>query len=118
MQILQVAIRALQLLWVVLLTALIGNVIALNNDAAGSAEAAVNFSMFVIVLSWLVVLYGLVAAVVESLSIPIAVLAADLLATLFTLIDGIGTSSGKNFALDGSRSSSATVWKGQLLTNS
>jgi len=82
-------LRILQLLWIVLLTALIGNVIASNINAAGSAEAAVNFAMFAIVLSWLAALYGLVANYVESISMAIAHLALDGLATLFTLIAAI-----------------------------
>lgn len=45
--------------------------------------------MFVIVLSWLATLYGLATAIVESLAIPIVLLAADAVAVLFTFIDAI-----------------------------
>lgn len=45
--------------------------------------------MFVIVLSWLATLYGLATSIVESLAIPIVLLAADAVAVLFTFIDAI-----------------------------
>jgi hypothetical protein len=46
--------------------------------------------MFVIVLSWLAALLGLVAGMIQRITLPlIALLGADLLATLFTLIDAI-----------------------------
>ncbi|WYZ41555.1 hypothetical protein EsH8_V_000450 [Colletotrichum jinshuiense] len=86
---LPVLIRGVQLLWTLLVTALIGNVIALNISSAGSAMAAVNFSMFVAVVCWLAALYGLVAAFVSALSIPIVMLALDGAAVLFTFIDSI-----------------------------
>ncbi|KAJ9164735.1 hypothetical protein NKR19_g1142 [Coniochaeta hoffmannii] len=82
----QLILRCLQFLWVLLITALIGNVIALNNDGH---MVSINFTMFVAVLSWLAVLYGLAAAFVESLAIPIVMLALDGAAALFTFIDGI-----------------------------
>lgn len=89
MALIQIALRALQLLWIVLLTALIGNVIASAHNNALVSNSAVNFSMFVIVLSWLATLYGLATAIVESLAIPIVLLAADAVAVLFTFIDAI-----------------------------
>ncbi|ROV96265.1 hypothetical protein VMCG_07691 [Cytospora schulzeri] len=89
MEIIQIAIRAFQLLWIILLTALIGNVLAANNDGSFVSTSSVNFSMFVIVLSWLVTLYGLAVGFVGALAIPIVVLACDGAAVLFTLIDGI-----------------------------
>lgn len=89
MELIPTALRGLQLLWLLLLTALIGNVIATNVAAAGSATAAVNFSMFVIVITWLSALYGLAAALVQQISIPIVQLALDGAAVLFTFIDAI-----------------------------
>lgn len=89
MALIQIALRGLQLLWIVLLTALIGNVIASAHNNALVSNSAVNFSMFVIVLSWLATLYGLATAIVESLAIPIVLLAADAVAVLFTFIDAI-----------------------------
>lgn len=82
-------LRILQLLWLVILTGLIGNVIALNINAAGNATAAINFSMFVIVLAWLAALYGLIANYVETIAIPVAMLALDAAATLFTFIAAV-----------------------------
>lgn len=82
-------LRAVQLLFIVILTALIGNVIATNVNAAGSATAAVNFSMFVIVVSWLASIFGLAATFVERLAIPVALVSMDAAATLFTFIDAI-----------------------------
>lgn len=89
MELIQIALRGLQLLWIVLLTALLGNVIATAHNDALVSNAAVNFSMFVTVLSWVVTLYGLAVAVAESLAIPIVVLAADAAVVLFTFIDAI-----------------------------
>lgn len=89
MEIIQLGIRALQLLWIILLTALLGNVIASNNNGSFVSRPGVNFSMFVTVLSWVVALYGMAVAFVGALAVPIVVLACDALAFLFTLIDGI-----------------------------
>ncbi|TDZ26653.1 Non-classical export protein 2 [Colletotrichum sidae] len=86
---LKVAIRGSQLLWVLLITALIGNVIALNINGAGSAMAAINFTMFVAVVCWLAALYGLATAFVSALAIPIIIFALDGVALLFTFIDSI-----------------------------
>ncbi|OLN85857.1 Non-classical export protein 2 [Colletotrichum chlorophyti] len=85
----RVVIRGLQILWTLLVTALIGNVIALNINGAGSAMAAINFTMFVAVVCWLASLYGLVVAFISSLAIPIAILVLDGAAVLFTFIASI-----------------------------
>jgi hypothetical protein len=45
--------------------------------------------MFTSVFCMLVVLYGFAAAFVESLAIPIALIVADGLATLFSFIAGV-----------------------------
>jgi hypothetical protein len=82
----QMILRGLQFLWVLLITALIGNVIALNYNGS---MAAINFTMFVAVLSWLAVLYGLAASFVERLAVPIVLFALDGAAALFTLISAI-----------------------------
>lgn len=89
MEIIQIAIRGLQLLWIILLTALLGNVIATSNNGSFVSAAAVNFSMFVTVLGWLVTIYGLAVAFVDSLAIPIVVMATDALVVLFTFIDAV-----------------------------
>lgn len=82
-------LRGVQILFTLLLTALIGNVIASNVKAASSAEAAVNFSMFVVVISWLAALYGLASNFASTLARPIIQMPLDGLATLFTTIDAI-----------------------------
>lgn len=87
--IVNMGLRGLGLLWTLLITALIGNVIANNNNATTSAESAVNFTMFVAVLSWLALLYGLAASFMSSLARPIIMLPLDGLATLFTFIAAI-----------------------------
>ncbi|KAH9885176.1 marvel domain-containing protein [Xylariomycetidae sp. FL2044] len=89
MELIKSILRIVQLLLVLITTALVGNVIANNVDAAGSAEAAVNFIMFVCVLSWIAVLYGLVSHFVQSLAIPIVALGLDAACTLFTFIGAI-----------------------------
>lgn len=82
-------LRGTALLWTLLITALIGNVIASNIDAAGSAMAAVNFTMFVAVLSWIVCLYAIASSFVSALAFPIVMLPLDALAVLFTFVDAI-----------------------------
>jgi hypothetical protein len=82
-------LRIVQLLWTLLITALIGNVIASNVNAASSAESAINFAMFVAVLSWIASIYGLAASFVTSIAFPIVLLALDGLATLFTFIAAV-----------------------------
>lgn len=89
MEIIQIALRALQLLWILLLTALLGNVIAANNNGSFVSTDGVNFSMFVTALAWVVSLYGLAVGFVSALAIPIVVLVCDVLAVLFTFIDAI-----------------------------
>ena len=81
----QIGLRAFQFLFTLLLTALVGNVL---NDNSNS-PASVNFAMFVAALSWIVLLYGLLAAFIESLAIPFVLVVLDGLATLFTFVAGI-----------------------------
>jgi hypothetical protein len=89
MTLLNTALRGFQLFCTLIFTAMIGNVIATNIAAAGSATAAVNFSMFVAVLAWLAALYGLASAFASTLARPIVQLPLDGAATLFTFIDAI-----------------------------
>lgn len=89
MEIIQIGLRALQLLWIIILTSLLGNLIATAHNNALVTNSAVNFSLFVTVLAWLATLYGLALAFVSSLAIPIVVLAADALVVLFSFISGI-----------------------------
>jgi len=87
----QTVLRALQFLWTLLITALIGNVIA---EAFAGNAATINYSIFVAVFSWLVLFYGLAASFMESLAIPIVLLVLDGLAALFTLAAGIALAAG------------------------
>lgn len=82
-------VRGLALLWTLLITALIGNVIASEDHAAGSAKAAINFTMFVAALSWVVCLYGLASSFISALGRPIIMLPLDALGVLFTFISAI-----------------------------
>ncbi|ROT34626.1 hypothetical protein SODALDRAFT_329491 [Sodiomyces alkalinus F11] len=79
-------LRLAQLLWTLLVTALIGNVIDLNRNGP---MAAVNFAMFTAVLSWIAALYGLAASLFSSLAIPLVTLVLDGLATIFTFIAAV-----------------------------
>lgn len=82
----QAGLRVLQFLWVLLITALVGNVIA---DAFSGNSSSINYAIFVAVFCWLVVLYGLAAAFVESIAMPIALIVLDALAAVFTFIAGV-----------------------------
>ncbi|KAI0201902.1 marvel domain-containing protein [Astrocystis sublimbata] len=82
-------LRIAQFFLVLVATALLGNVRANSHNAAGSATAAINFSIFVLALSWITILYNLLAYFVSAVAIPIAGLSLDALATLFTAICAI-----------------------------
>ncbi|KAF7550878.1 hypothetical protein G7046_g7875 [Stylonectria norvegica] len=89
MGLIKMILRGLALLWTLLITALIGNVIASNIDAASSATAAVNLAMFVAVLAWLACLFGLAAFFVSALARPIIQLPLDGLLVLFSFISAV-----------------------------
>jgi hypothetical protein len=82
-------LRALALLWTLLITALIGNVMANNINAASSATKAINFTMFVAAWSWVTCLVGLAAVIITALAIPWILFPLDVLAVLFTFISAI-----------------------------
>lgn len=82
----KIALRGIALVWTLLITALIGNVIASN---VNGHMVTVNFTMFVAALSWVALLYGLFAIFIESIAVPSALLILDGLATLFTFICAI-----------------------------
>lgn len=86
---LKTGLRGLQLLWCLLLTALIGNVLASTQTSSSSATAAVNFTMFVIVASWLSATYGLVARLFPSLENTSVQLPADAAGTLLAFIGAV-----------------------------
>lgn len=85
----QIILRGLQILWLILLTGLLGNIVASENHGALLSRPGVNFSMFVTVVAWIGALFGLAATFIEAIAVPIAVLAADGVVILFTLIDAI-----------------------------
>ncbi|KAF4969265.1 hypothetical protein FSARC_3471 [Fusarium sarcochroum] len=85
----QMILRGTTLLLTLLLTALIGNVIATNIDAAGSATAAVNFIMFIAIVSWIVCAIGLLSFFASALDKPQMQLPLDGVAVLLTFIGAI-----------------------------
>jgi hypothetical protein len=80
----QLGLRVSQFLWTLLITALVGNAIA---TAFSGNPSSVNYAIFVAVFSWLVLLFGFVAAWMEMSNIIL--IALDTLATLFTFIAGV-----------------------------
>ena len=82
----QSVLRGSQFLWTLLITALIGNVIA---SAFAGNPSSINYAIFVAVFSWLVLFYGFAAAFMEGLAIPIVMIGLDGLATLLTFIAGV-----------------------------
>ncbi|KAI9900344.1 hypothetical protein N3K66_004606 [Trichothecium roseum] len=82
-------LRAIAVVLTLLITALIGNVIANNINASSSATKAINFTIFVAAWSWITALYGIVAAFVPSLFFTFLILPLDILAVLLTFIDAI-----------------------------
>lgn len=82
-------LRGIALFWTLLITALIGNVIASDNDAATSARSAINFTMFVAALSWIVCIYGMLSTFISALGRPLIMLPLDVLGVLFTFISAI-----------------------------
>lgn len=82
-------LRGFALLLTIVLTGLVGNVIATNIGASGSATAAVNFIMFVTVVSWIVCIVGLVAFFASAVDNPKLQLPLDGVAVLFSAIAAI-----------------------------
>jgi len=82
----KVLLQAWTFLWTLLSLALIGNVIAI---AFSGNPSSINYAMFTSVFCMLVVLYGFAAAFVDFLAIPIALIVADALATLFSFVAGV-----------------------------
>ncbi|KAF7547115.1 hypothetical protein G7Z17_g7969 [Cylindrodendrum hubeiense] len=86
-------LRCVALLITVLLTAMIGNVIATNIDGYGSATAAINFVMFVTVVSWITCIVGIGSFFASILSNPMIQTPLDSAAVLFTFIAAIVVSA-------------------------
>jgi hypothetical protein len=79
-------LRTAQFLFVLLTTALVGDAIA---KSIGGTPGAVNYAIFVAVWCWIAVLYGIAASVVQSLSVMMAHLVLDGMATFWTFIAGV-----------------------------
>jgi len=78
MQIVQICLRAVQFIFTLIITALIGNVI---HGAFAGNPSSVNFAMFVAAWSWIALIIGGAAAFVEAVP-GIIVLITDALAVL------------------------------------
>ncbi|KAJ3551526.1 hypothetical protein NPX13_g11342 [Xylaria arbuscula] len=103
-------LRLAQFFLILIATALLGNVRANSQHAAGTATAAINFSLFVCALAWLAVLYGLVANFVSAVAIPVVALALDGLSTLFTFIGAVVLSAKLTTVNCGNWGSRASDW--------
>lgn len=86
MELPQLVLRGLQFLFTLLITALVGNVIA---EAFAGNASAINYAIFVAVFSWIVLLLGAAAAFVGALAIPVVMIALDAVAALLTFIAGV-----------------------------
>lgn len=86
MQLSQLILRIIQLVFLIIITGLIGNVIA---SAFAGNPGYINYAIFVCVFGFLNVLYGLAAAFMDALAIPFVLGVFDLLTTLFTFIAGV-----------------------------
>lgn len=85
MNLAQLVLRSIQFIWILLVTALIGNVLAGKTDT----NSTVNYSMFVAAFCWVVWFYGIFALFIESIAIPVILLITDTLATIFTFVAGV-----------------------------
>ncbi|TID17561.1 Lipoyl synthase [Venturia nashicola] len=90
-QALNMAMRALQFLWTLLIMALIGNMIA---TAFAGNHSIVNYDMFVAVFSMLSLLYLIPATIKPNFAFhPMLMVGLDALNALFFLIGGIATAA-------------------------
>jgi hypothetical protein len=77
--------RANQFIWIILVTALIGNVLASKNEK----NSAVNYAMFAAAFAWVAWFYGIAAVLFDRIAIPLLVLILDVLAMIFTFVAAI-----------------------------
>lgn len=82
---LRAGLYTLALLWTVLITALIGNVIY---DAVGGTPSSINYVMFAAVWSWLTIFVGFAGSFSDAIP-PIALVVMDALAVLFTFVAAV-----------------------------
>lgn len=85
MNIIQLMLRGIQFVWIILITSLIGNVIA---SAFSGNPSSINYAMFVAAFCWVVLFIGIAGAVSDAIP-PIVVVISDSLAILFTFIAGV-----------------------------
>ncbi|EPE02774.1 non-classical export protein [Ophiostoma piceae UAMH 11346] len=84
-----IIVRGVQMLWIVLLVALLGNVISDNNNGHMSA---INYALFATIIAWVACLLGIASGFIGFLSGGIftyALIALDALAILFTFVAAI-----------------------------
>ncbi|KAI9055825.1 hypothetical protein LZ554_000765 [Drepanopeziza brunnea f. sp. 'monogermtubi'] len=82
----QLGLRAFQFLMILLTLSLIGNVI---QGAFAGNSSSINYAMFVSVFDMVVILWGIGCAFRPDLGFGFGIVAADAVATLFTVIAGI-----------------------------
>ena len=85
MHLLQALTRGIQFLWILLITALIGNILA----GKTATNSTVNYAMFTAAFCWIVWFFGLAAIFVESIALPVVLLVLDGMATVFTFVAGV-----------------------------
>jgi len=81
----QLALRAVQFVWIILVTSLIGNVI---DDTFGGSPSSTNYAMFVGAFCWIVWFIGVAGAFTEAVP-AIVVVVSDALGTLFSFVAGV-----------------------------
>ncbi|PHH77515.1 hypothetical protein CDD83_4116 [Cordyceps sp. RAO-2017] len=82
-------VRLICLMWTLIITALIGNVVDQNINGASSAMAALDWVLFVCAWSWLACFYSIAATYVDALANPFITIPIDFFAWLFTIIAGV-----------------------------
>lgn len=82
---LRVGLVGLALFWTVLITALIGNAIAIR---VGGSPSAINYAMFVAVISWLTIIFSICTSFFLESLVIVSVIAEAVVAA-FSLIAGI-----------------------------
>lgn len=85
MNLIQVMLRGVQFIWIILVTSLIGNVIADHN---GGDPSSINYAMFVAAFCWIVWFIGIAGAVSDAVP-AMVIVAADGLAIIFTFVAGV-----------------------------
>ncbi|KAF4591822.1 non-classical secretion pathway, nce2 component [Ophiocordyceps camponoti-floridani] len=82
----QLISRISALIWVLLATAVIGNV--LHNNINGYM-APINFAMFCAALAWFPALYGFFASFIPAMVCPVFMIPLDALAVFFTFVGAV-----------------------------